>query len=608
MISFSSKSVKVTIDEWGNSFVVEQGGKSFASNESLPAYYVDKEGQKHVLTEEAPKAVRLQDAGKNGVRYEYPGFDLEVTLDSTEAVLQFDVLTKEQALEGELFWPAPLKLQASDEGYSVLPIMQGMLLFDKEEDCRNIMNGEFVTREGTMPWWGQAEQDCGYMTVVDTLWDARYLYEHKKGMATDIRICWSPSLGALSYDRSMKLYFYTSSCDYVDFCKKYRQLLEQDGLLTLKDKMERLPLLKELIGTPVCYTPAAYYQIEPESTYYDKENPENNSVLHPFSEMEEGLRGLKESGIDKAYVHMDGWSFGGYDSLCPTVLPPNQKAGGEEGLKQLLDTCDKMGYIMAYHDQYRDFYLKSPDYDESKAVVFADGSIGNHEEIIWYGGHEVQLCSTQAMYYLKRNYEEMEQRGLLPKGVYLDVFSASALDECFSEAHPMSKKECASLRKGCFDYLHSKNLIVSSEEIMGEFVNDLDLVHHSPYIMPFFEAYEVKPFGIPVPLLTLVYHDCILVPWFMGRKVWGLPEEEDGFLHCMLCGGIPVVRFDSGEEKLAKAEKAREFQQKVWASRMISHTFLSEDKKVQKAVYENGIEITVDFSKNTYEVTEYANN
>lgn len=603
MISFQNQKIKVQADEWGNSFVVQGKKQMYRTNMELPAFYTDERGIRHFLTEESPKIHVLEEKGRSGVRYDYEYFSLEMSVDEEQSALRFDVRVTEKTFAGEIYWPAPLKMEGWKKGYAVLPIMQGMLLFNGEADCRNLMDGEFVTREGTMPWWGQVEESGGYMAVTDTLWDAKYLYEHKKNQATDIRICWMPSLGSLSYDRSMTLYFYDEACTYVDFCKKYRDLLETNGeLLTLEDKMENTPLVREMMGRPVCYTPAAYYQIEPESTYYDKEDETKNFELNPFSSIGDGLRRLYDAGLKKMYVHMDGWSYGGYDNLCPRVLPPNPQAGGEEGLKDLLKTCEELDCLMAYHDQYRDYYLKSPDYDEKNAVVSKDGCIGNREEIIWYGGHEVQLCSTKAMGYLKRNYEEMEQAGILPKGVYLDVFSASALDECFSKEHPMSKRDCARLRKECFAYLHAKGLIVSSEEIMSEFVNDLDLVHHSPYVMPFFEAYKVQPFGTCVPLLSLVYHDCIVTPWFMGDEVWGLPKGESGFLNCLLCGGLPVVDFDADTEQIRKVEIACELYRKVGTSQMILHEFLSEDRKLQKSVFENGIKVIVDFQKNEYQI------
>lgn len=602
MIQIKYQNVELLVDRQGNQFEIHLDKHIYRSNPNLPAFYRRQDGSITEFTTLSPQIAEVQKEDGKGITFTYPEFVLEILL-KDNATVEFAARPAKEDFRGELCWPAPLDKCNVADSYDVLPIMQGMIIERDEEDCKNILEGEFVTREGTMPWWGQVGDGSGYMAVVETPWDARYTYEHKKNEGTDIRIHWMPSLGSLSYERKMTLYLYDETCNYVQFCHRYRELLDAEGkLLTLRDKAEKTPVLKGMIGNPVCNTPSAYYQIEPESTYYDTEDDSKNYCLNPFTDIAEGLRNIHDAGISNAYVHLDGWSRGGYDNLCPTVLPPNEKAGGKEGLEKLLQTCDEIGYVLAYHDQYRDFYLKSPDYDETQAVVFADGTIQNREEIIWYGGHEVQLCSTKAMNYLKRNYDEMERTGLLPKGVYLDVFSASALDECFSTEHPMTKKECADYRRECFDYLHDKNLVVSSEEIMSEFINDLDLVHHSPYIMPFFEAYDVKPFGKPVPLLNLVFHDCIMVPWFMGKEVWGLPKEEDGFLHCMLCGGVPVVSYKPDEENLRKVKEACALYREVWDSRMISHEFVSADGSCQRAVYDNGITVEVDFKNEEYKI------
>ena len=65
----------------------------------------------------------------------------------------------------------------------------------------------------------------------------------------------------------------------------------------------------------------------------------------------------------------------------------------------------------------------------------------------------------------------------------------------------------------------SQGIIVSSEEGIGWAMNSLDLVHHANYAL----VHEKKdgtlcgectfaPYGIPVPLLNLVYHDCVVTP------------------------------------------------------------------------------------------------
>ena len=46
--------------------------------------------------------------------------------------------------------------------------------------------------------------------------------------------------------------------------------------------------------------------------------------------------------------------------------------------------------------------------------------------------------------------------------------------------------------------------------------------------------------GIPVPILSLVYHDCIMIPWLSkGTGGWGIPNGDSAKLHCILNAGMP---------------------------------------------------------------------
>ena len=42
--------------------------------------------------------------------------------------------------------------------------------------------------------------------------------------------------------------------------------------------------------------------------------------------------------------------------------------------------------------------------------------------------------------------------------------------------------------------------------------------------------------GIPVPLFSLVYHDCMVVPWIMDKT-----QNRDNMLYALLNGGIPYL-------------------------------------------------------------------
>lgn len=44
-------------------------------------------------------------------------------------------------------------------------------------------------------------------------------------------------------------------------------------------------------------------------------------------------------------------------------------------MKSLVDTMHKYGYLFGIHDQYRDYYLSAPSFDENFACRLPDGTI-----------------------------------------------------------------------------------------------------------------------------------------------------------------------------------------------------------------------------------------
>ena len=67
-----------------------------------------------------------------------------------------------------------------------------------------------------------------------------------------------------------------------------------------------------------------------------------------------------------------------------------------------------LGYLFGIHDQYRDYYLAAPSFNEEYACRLTDGSFPQHQR--WAGGPQSFLCATQAPYYVKRNFAKLEEQ------------------------------------------------------------------------------------------------------------------------------------------------------------------------------------------------------
>lgn len=614
-IYFGNDHVNVSFDTGDLSFKVSFKENVFCSDNKNPAYFIDKKKKKVLFTEAKNVEHNFFKTGVgDGVRTKYSNFiskgvsynfefETYIWLEYETGYLRFELIPiKEKKFEiSYIRWPAPVDFEFSENGYAILPIMQGVMIPDiSEQNVKTSLEGRMYGRDASMPWWGQTNGQNGYMTIVETAWDAEYDYLHLPKKSTSIAINWIGSLGKIDYRRKITLRFF-EKCNYVTFCKEYRRyLIENGNFVSLKEKIVKNPKVQQLIGNPIIHTDSIHWNCEPESEYYNYDNPKKNFKVQSFSDMAQKIEKIKKIGIKKAYVHIDGWGKSGYDNLHPDILPPSQPAGGYEGMKDMLERIKNIGYIPALHDQYRDYYIKAETYNENQAVLSPEGDI--HTCAIWPGGKQSMLCAQVAPYYIKRNYSKMKKMGLEPEGVYLDVFSAVEPDECDNSIHKMTRKECIEKRCECFEMIRSMGMIVSSEEGIDIFASCLDIVHHSPYAYAMWESVNIEPFGIPIPLFNLVYHDSLLIPWGIAKGGWGIPKNHSGMLHAILNGGMPYLSINPSKEEFQRIDIVLKLHKKVAKSEMISHTFLQGSKSKQETRFSCNTSVFVDFDSEEYKI------
>lgn len=464
-----------------------------------------------------------------------------------------------------------------------------------------------------MPWFSQIREREGYLAVCLTPWNAGYQAEHPAGGPyTHVSMRFEPSLGKMEYRRIVR-FTLVEDCDYNDMCKLYRNHVDEQGRLrTLEEKAVRNPHVNDLIGSAFLHKGIKTY-VQPDSEFFDPENPEKNNHLTTFSQREEEIRQLYELGVEKLYLHLDGWAEPGYDNRHPDYGPACQEAGGWEGMKSLADTMHEYGYLFGIHDQYRDYYMSAPSFDENFACRLPDGSIPTHKR--WAGGPQSYLCGSQAPYYVKRNFQELEDHGISLDCAYLDVFTCNEGDECDNPMHRMTRKECYEYRCLCFEYLLKNGILSSSEEVNDWAVPSQIFCHYAPYDF-MMEVPGTPRQGIPVPLYNLVYHDCVIQPWMMEK----VSADEDYMLYALLNGGAPYLVRDAAypnidgafdgyvkmslEEQVERAGKVSELHEKVGKREMLRHEFVDGNYNIQRTTFAGGISVLVDFEKQNYKINE----
>jgi hypothetical protein len=268
-------------------------------------------------------------------------------------------------------------------------------------------------------------------------------------------------------------------------------------------------------------------------------------------------------------------------------------------MRRLADACDRLGYVFAIHDQYRDYYLDAASYNPRNAQVGENGRRDFHST--WYGGTQTYLCPSLAPGHVAKNHRALLDAGIKLRGAYLDVFAVVPPDECYNPEHPVTRTECLRFRGECLDFVRSYGGVVSSEEPAGWAVAKLDLVHHGPF------ALDPNPgagpaMGIPVPLFDLVYHDSILLPWSLGKGAWGIPETDLGFLHGLGHAGLPYLSITPSADELVQVRTMCTLNARLAAVELTGHEFLDGSRRRQRFTYADGTTVVIDLDAGTWDV------
>ncbi|HEX5553624.1 MAG TPA: DUF5696 domain-containing protein [Chitinophagaceae bacterium] len=571
------------------------------------------------LADAGYKKVEYYDAGyKAGIKItlsDWKDFDLTlyltICLEAGTEDLIFTVAAKEdQTLVQQLDWPTALEARGVD--YTVLPNFWGILLpanwpkpfnpirpLGKNGTIPKTDHSELqsnVIEDWSMSWWGSEKGKSAMMVIVETPDDAAYQFSHPAGGPTVIGPRWQESLGKVAYQRKLRMCFFPEG-NYVDMAKRYRRYVKNTGLfVSLKEKIATSPVVKKLIGVPMMRTSILVdYK---KGGYRWKHDILTRHQLVSFKRREEALKKIKADGLEHLTVILTGWGHYGYDRQHPDVIPPAPEAGGWRGLKQLVNTCKAMGYLVGFHDQYRDYYTDAPSYDPQFAIheAFADGKphafpgtrFGDFKEgkipmmNHWDGGKQSYLSGPFMPGHFKQNYRWLIDHGIRVQGSYLDVFGYVPPDEDFNPEHPVTRTDDMTDRIRCYQWARNNLGFVGTEAGCDWTIPYTD-----------FSSPEHSKAGVAVSLMSLVYHDAILTPY--------KPNDLRGFLY----GGIPEIRMSDLQDKktLHHIKQMCKLNKRVALLEMTNDQFLDSQHRIERTTYSDGTTVTVNWDKNNVKIT-----
>ncbi len=510
-------------------------------------------------------------------------------------------------------YPYPFASRTTDR--VILPMNQG-ISFPTTDNPPSI--GSMYTYGGhglCMAFWGfaadtiDADQSDGYMGIVETPDDSVILVqprdvasgeqnENADAQALAISQTWQGAMKKFGYDKKLRLIFFDQG-GYVAMCKRYRQYADEIGLLvTFDEKIQRNPELAE--GIDLLVGAADIWSW-------------NGDKLQTVDK-------LREMGFDRIL-----WSSGG--------SPEQIKA---------MNAMD--GVLTSKYDIYQDI-MDPARYPELPGIhdgwipeAWPDDLAWDSPDGHWTRGWAVDpkekgkpripcgvLCSLKAVPYAEKRLSKLLETTPY-RAQFLDTTVASPWRECWNPDHPMTRTQCKIARMELLGLLGERfNLVCGSETGIDASVPYCDyyegMMSLGPYRCPesgryidriwdevpeVVEKYQLGE-TYRLPLFELVYHGCVVSYWYWGDHNVKFPSmwwKRD--LFNALYGTPPMYCFtqdflDANRDRFVESYKiAAPVSRLTGRVEMTDHQFLTEDRRVQKTSFANGVSVVVNFGDKEY--------
>ena len=271
-------------------------------------------------------------------------------------------------------------------------------------------------------------------------------------------------------------------------------------------------------------------------------------------------------------------------------------------MKRLIDTCRELGYKVIFHDQYRDYYLDAPSYNEQFAVheedtrqppqQFPGSRFGDSKQgqvplmRHWDGGPQAYLNARFQLGHLLKNYQLLFDHGITTQGIYIDVIGYVPPDQDFNPEHPTTHTDAMRGQIAMMNWSRQHLGIVATEA-------------GADWVIPYVDVINQSGGGskaILVPLYQLVYHDAVITSF--GAR------DQKTLLQGILFGGQPELPFGPTDEKtMALIKTMMALHKRVGMLEMTKHEFLDASYRKERTTYSDGTTVTVDWDTSNYTIS-----
>ncbi len=516
--------------------------------------------------------------------------------------------------------------EVGDEGYmlssTTIALNTALLYFNEKEDF--VFDRAYGRGANVMPIMGIRRNANAWFAIATGMSLAFYPHYVKEGNTYKMTAKFIIE-GDVPYE-AIKMHFYKiPNGTYNEMAHIYRDWqIEHEGLKPLRERAIENPVLSYAAESVELRIRMGW---KPMPTPMPHQTPDNQpplSVYMDFDSIVEAIDRMKQSGIEKAELCLVGWNIGGHDGCFPQLFPADERFGGDEKLKYVIDYAKKNGYMIVCHDNYTAAYECAECWDEEYVAKTKEGSI-EFKGILptMSSGVAYRMCPQRAYErFATTRLPEMRDRGFYGLH-YVDVFSARPPIRCYDEKHPVSFADCRDY------YLKIMNM---SRELIGGFQSEgphdfvASALDYCLYTSRASNLHKDDNFIICdeiVPFWEIVYHGYILSSPNASSVNYTIKGKEQE-LYMIECGGRPVMYyyskfgatmnwmgdidllFGTEEEKNKSIEAIRKAYEYAEKYKSLQYETMEKHEKLSEGVYRTTFSdntvVTVDYNEVSYNV------
>ncbi|MBN2308492.1 MAG: hypothetical protein JXR94_05945 [Candidatus Hydrogenedentes bacterium] len=550
----------------------------------------------------------------NGYHKPDPGPDLKfefaIILDDDHVVFRVEAVDGMDDEDLLVRFPRGLlEFDSTAPGRLVFPYGFGVMFEFPREDSFSFQD-EYGRAHYSMPVYGLFGEQGGLGVHIRTPYDCRtsIAVNTAKPGRSSIENTFVFERAHANYAREIAFYPLSRGEGYVEWAKRYRRILEEEGrFVTLAEKIARNPEVEKLVGA-VIWKHNVYSGAVPEgvehgySLYMLAANQNEYEGLPNNWGARELFDTAKERGFDRLVVYNTGWNRGGFDSQYPTRFPPNPERGTEDEFSQAAAYARSLSadYVYSVHDNYLDVYRNSPEFDIDSIVTTKDGA--PRKGGVWRGGRAYLICTANGIKYAERDMPRVAD--MLGRGsIYIDVLGCVGLQACHHEAHPQGRCGDVAMRRRILQFIKDTMGSVATEGTPMDCLCDIVDLGAYCYYHYVGGPIQMTPRPVPVPFWQLVYHDSVLN--YTSESTFSAYGSEY-ILYVALYGLLPT-QLDAVSRQLSI--NLRE----AYRSEMVRHEFLVEPtvtrdaagccwtEGVARTEFGDGTQVVANFMQQPYE-------